>query len=174
MRALKRLWARVRNVATGRNGERRLHEEMEEHLAMQMEEDIRTGMAPEEARRRAVLKFGPVAAVREGYHAEKGLPLIETALHDCRYALRMLRKSPVFSAVAVTTLALGIGADAAIFTLVNALMLKNLPVADPKTLVRLGNSNDCCVGMGSHDSGEFSLFPTSTYEFLRKNTPERA
>jgi macrolide transport system ATP-binding/permease protein len=172
MRALRRLWARISNFAAGRTGERRLREEMEEHLALQTEANIRAGMTPAEARRQAVLKFGPAATIRESYHAEKRLPLIETILQDCRYALRMLAKSPGFSVVAILTLALGIGANAAIFTLVNALMLKNLPVADPKSLVRLGNQNDCCVGMGSHDNGDFSLFPTATYEYLRKNTPE--
>ena len=70
------------------------------------------------------------------------------------------------------TLALGIGANAAIFTLVNALMLKNLPVTDPKTLIRLGNNNDCCVGIGFRDNGEYSYFTTDSYEYLRKNVPE--
>ncbi len=172
MRFLKRLWARTWNFVARRNGERRLREEMEEHLALDTEANIRAGMRPEEARRAAVLQFGPVEAIREGYHAEKGLPVIETILQDCSYALRMLRKSPVFTTVAVMTLALGIGANAAIFTLVNALMLKSLPVANPKTLVRLGNSNDCCVGLGSHDNGEYSLFSTNSYEYLRRNVPE--
>jgi predicted permease len=129
-------------------------------------------MKPEEARRQAVLMFAPVETIRESYDAEGGLQIVETLLKDCRYALRTLRKSPVFTVVAVLTLAFGIGANAAIFTLVNALMLKNLPVSDPKTLVRLGSQNDCCVGMGFPDSGEYSLFSTDSYEFLRKNVPE--
>jgi predicted permease len=172
MRALRRLWARIRNFATRGNDEWRLREEMEQHLTLLTEENIRAGMKPGEARRQAVLKFGPVEAIRERYHAEGGLPMIETVLQDWRYAARTLRKSPVFSAAVVLTLALGIGANAAIFTLVNALMLRNLPVADPNTLERLGNQNDCCVGIGSPDNGDYSLFTTDTYEFLRKNVPE--
>ena len=172
MRALRRMWKRIWNFVTRRSGEQRLREEIEEHLALETEINIRAGMAPAEARRAALLEFGSVEAVRESYRSEKGLPIVETLLQDCNYAIRTLRKSPAFTTVAVLTLALGIGANAAIFTLVNALMLKKLPVADPKTLVRLGNNNDCCVGMGFHDNGEFSLFSTASYEFLRKNTPE--
>jgi macrolide transport system ATP-binding/permease protein len=172
MRALNRLFARVKNFGSGRRGDERLREEMEEHIALQMEENVRAGMTEQEARRQAVLKFGPVERMREGYHAEEGLPLIETLIQDTRYALRVLRRSPVFTLVAVATLALGIGANAAIFTLVNALMLKDLPVTDPKMLLWLGNKNDCCVGFGLNDNGEYSLFTTDSYLFLRKNVPE--
>jgi macrolide transport system ATP-binding/permease protein len=95
-----------------------------------------------------------------------------TFTQDVRYALRQLRKAPSFSTTAMLTLALGIGANAAIFTLINGMLLKNLPVADPKTLLRIGDTSECCVNSGSDDKGDYSLFSTETWQLLKKNTPE--
>ena len=93
-------------------------------------------------------------------------------LQDLGYAFRQLRKTPGFTLTVLLTLALGIGANAAIFTLVNAILLHNLPVTDPKTLIRIGDTDACCVNSGWNDEGDYSPFATDTYTMFKKNLPE--
>src|SRR5258705_9008183 len=102
-------------------------QELEEHLAMLTEENVRRGMGPEEAKRAARMRLGGVTQLAETNRELKGLPVLETILQDTRYALRMLRKNPGFTAVVVLALAPGVGADTAIFFVVYWGLLKPPP-----------------------------------------------
>jgi predicted permease len=137
MRSLNRLFTRLLNFTTRRRDDERLREEIESHLAAEMEENIHAGMTPEEGRRQARLKFGAAEVVREDYYAEKGLPLVEDLLLDVRYALRVLRKSPAFTVVALLTLMLAIGANVVVFGVLNAVLLHPLEVSDPSNLYQI-------------------------------------
>src|SRR5215813_4503829 len=93
-------------------------------------------------------------------------------LQDLNYAFRQMRKTRGFTIIVLLTLALGIGANSAIFTLINSILLHDLPVTDPKTLVRIGDKDDCCVNSGWHDDADYSLFATDTYSRFKESLPE--
>ena len=101
---------------------------------------------------------------------------MSSMIQDIRYALRQLRRSPGFTLTVVITLALGIGANTAIFTLVHGILLRTLPVGDPAQLYRIGDNSDCCVDGGfpgdASETGDFSIFSYDLYKYLRANTPE--
>ena len=137
MRAPHRLLTRLLNFTARRRGDERLREEMESHIAARTEESIRAGMTPEEARRHARLQFGGVETIRDDYHDEEGLPFVENLLLDVRYAVRVLRKSPAFTVVALLTLMLGIGANIVVFGVLNAVLLQPLDVSDPQSLYQI-------------------------------------
>jgi predicted permease len=150
MKFLRRLFIRLSNFATGRRADQRVREEMAEHLALQTEENLRAGMSPAEARRQAALKLGAVQAIREQHNAEQSLPLAENLLFDLRYAARMLHRSPGFSVIAIATMALGVGATTAIYSVIDATLLHPLPYPHPSELVRMEAN---LPGVGAHDVG---------------------
>jgi predicted permease len=148
MKLLRRLLIRLSNFATGRSADERLREEIAEHLAFQTEENLRAGMSPAEARRQAVLKLGAPQAIRDSHHDEHSLPFFENLAQDLRYAVRMLLRSPGFSLIVIATVALGIGATTAIYSVIDATLLHPLPYPHPSELVRI---EDDLPGVGAQD-----------------------
>ncbi|HEX6463615.1 MAG TPA: permease prefix domain 1-containing protein, partial [Vicinamibacterales bacterium] len=170
MRMLRRFSSRLRAWTRTTSDEARLRAEIDEHVAILTEENINAGLSPVEARRQALLKFGPIEAIKESYRDKRTFTSVETLLQDIRYALRRLKMAPTFTVATVLTLALGIGATTSIFSLVNAVLLKSLAVASPGELYRLGRESRCCYLGGYSQDREFSLVSYELYEYLRDNS----
>jgi hypothetical protein len=117
--------------------EKEIEEELRAHIQDRANDLERSGVPPAAAERRARLEFGGYQKFKEEIREAQGTHFLETLIQDLRYALRMLRKSPGFTGAVILTLALGIGANTAIFTMTNGLMLHTLPVRDPGQLVEL-------------------------------------
>jgi predicted permease len=134
---MRELWHRLRSVTRRDALVRGLDEEIRFHLDQQVEKNLRAGMAPDQARRQALLRFGSVEQVRDSTRDEFRLALVQDSLQDLRHAARALRRAPAFTLVAVLTLAFGIGATTAVFTVVRGVLLKPLLYVDADALVSL-------------------------------------
>ena len=168
MRALRRLIARIVNCATRRRDDRRFQEEMREHLIRQTEENIAAGMPPAEAHRQAVLRFGPIEAIRENYRDQGGLPWVEGVVQDVRIGARVLLRNRGFSAVAVTSLALAIGANTTIFSVAKQLLYERLAVPNPgdlRVLTWTGVKDHVAVHRADHSSLPGGLISSEEFSY---------
>lgn len=144
MKMLRAWISRLAGLLPNARRERELADELEGHLQLHSDDNIRRGMSPEDARRDAVLKLGGIEPTKEIYRDRRGVPFLENAMQDVRYALRQLRKNPGFAATAIFILALGICASVSIFAFVDAALIKPLPYENPSRLISVYESSEAC------------------------------
>lgn len=161
---------RIRNLWRRERLDSDIDEELQSHLEMAAEDAERTGLPGQQARRAARLRFGNPVVMRERTISADTVLVLDEIWRDLRHSLRQLRRAPVFTATAVTTLALGIGATTAIFTLMDQVILRSLPVARPEQLWRIGDAARCCHAIGFQQT-DWNFFSWEAYKYLRANTP---
>jgi len=160
MKTLRRLFHQLLSWTTVARDEATIQAEIEEHIALQTADNLRAGLSPEEARRQALLKFGNVEAMKESFREQKGLPLMEALLTDIRHALRRLRKAPAFTAAVILTLALGIGANIAIFGVIDSILIRPLAYPNAEKLVGVWHTTSGAPGLPESMSCSASMYFT--------------
>ncbi len=159
MSRLRAYFVRLAGVFSKQRRDRDFAEELESNLSMHIEDNLQAGMTPEEARRQALIKLGGIEHAKEQYRDRLGVPGLESVIQDLRYGLRQLRRNPGFTAIAVGILALGIGANAAMFSVLDAVLIRPLPYKDPDRIISI----DATVPQGWEKTTK-TIKSGSTYE----------
>jgi predicted permease len=165
MRRLLAWFSRLGALFGKEGRERELSAEMDSHLQLHMDDKLRAGMSLAEARRETIMKLGGIEQTKEVYRDRRGLPMLETFLQDLRFAARMLRKNPGVTVIVVLTLALGVGANTAIFGLVNGLLVQRLPVPAAERIAAL------VIQSGSSSLGALGFSYPQFVEFREQTAP---
>jgi predicted permease len=166
VRRIRAWFFRIAGFLRKETTDRELAAEMESHLELHIDDNLRAGMNAEEARRQALIKLGGIEQTKEAYRERRGLPMLETFLQDLRFAARMLRKNAGITIIVVLTLALGVGANTAIFGLVNGLLLQRLPVPAAEQIAALViQTNGSALGALGFSYPQFVEFREQTAPF---------
>jgi predicted permease len=157
---LSTIWSRCRAMVARERLDREFDEELTTHLELLVDEGRRNGLSQADARRAAIRRLGRPEALREVHREQRGMPVLDVLQQDLRYAVRMLWKSPAFTVIVTLSLALGIGANTALFSLVDDLLLRSLPVSQPDRLVQVQQTT---TGLGTRKTGIFFAKPVFDY-----------
>jgi predicted permease len=169
MRSVRTLFSRFFGLFTGTRRDAALGEELDAHLQAHVEDGLRAGLPPEDARRKAGLALYGVERTKDAYRDRRGFPMIEALMRDARYGLRTLVKAPAFSLAAILILALGIGANTAIFSVVNAVILRPLPFADSSRIMRLWHTPPASFPNAGNGRRIFVLSPANYLDWEAQN-----
>jgi len=165
MNTLRSIVLRLRNLFRKNQLDRELQDELATHLELHIADNLRSGMTPEEARRQALLKLGGLEQTKESVRDQRTFPFLETFFQDARFALRMLRKNPAFTAIAILTLALGIGATTTIFTVANDFLLRSLPFSNADRIVMVKRYDSKLAQSGWADPPTFKYWQAQNHVF---------
>jgi predicted permease len=149
MRKMRAFWMRLIGWLRPGHGDEEFASELESHLALHVDDGLRIGLSPGEARRQALIHLGGAEQIRQAHRERRGMPLIESLGRDLRFSFRTLGKRPAVTAIAIVSIGLGVGANATVFSMVSRLVLRPAPVGDPPTLLALHttyDNNQCCNG----------------------------
>lgn len=165
--SLRRSVRRVRAFFRREQLDSDLQDEMATHLELAIEDNMRRGLSCTEARRQAMIRFGGAMQATEEQRAARGLPALDILLQDLSYAVRTLRRDTAFTVIAVLILAIGIGANIAVFSVVNTILLRPLPLGEPERLVRLGPISGNTAGMSgaTYSADAYETFASETKTF---------